>query len=198
VLALCECQLCIYYSIAFQINGTQYRCKLCPNQRWICLSKALEHENTVRHQHRYRQLDTPPGGSEYDLDYGGLGPSCPSGTTFNAQPSSPTSVHSADPVYPISTYISVPGPALEDDAADQIYDDWGGEWFRTAPQPANDDLIGFDTLDDAHETQCDLQKQPQQSKFSHPDIEEQADGSDIGDPISDDDHSLQQADEEGE
>lgn len=136
-------------------EDNQYKCKLCTDEfpLWVSLSKARAHEDTELHVIRTRKLDRPP-----KPDFTAM-----RNLAATANPPSPSFVSSRDhthsqasafPDFRSRTHITVPGPHRVSDSSDQIYDDFGGEWFRAArrDEPMQDGVIELDEDDPLQST----------------------------------------------
>ncbi|KAL7285971.1 hypothetical protein ACG7TL_001086 [Trametes sanguinea] len=132
-----------------------YKCMLCADQRYEPLSKAIQHEFTSKHTKRVREYDRPDQFSSpfhsaldefpdnmnigYDDSTANIPVPFHSDEHLEARPDPDDLVPDANPSalnpspYDAST---IHGPALPEDAPEQLYDNWGGE-LSISPQPAD-------------------------------------------------------------
>ncbi|VDB88305.1 unnamed protein product [Peniophora sp. CBMAI 1063] len=128
----------IRFEDAWQISAdNRYKCRLCPQEapKWLTHSKACVHENSELHTLRVRELDRPPPTNVYPTRSSAGQPQSAfpkpaSAATSSSSPTTSTSSSSIFPDFRVEPYVAIPGPRCASDRADQIYDDFDGEWWR--------------------------------------------------------------------
>ncbi|KAH9851930.1 hypothetical protein C2E23DRAFT_780036 [Lenzites betulinus] len=126
----------------------QWRCTICGEDRgYEPLSKARRHEESQMHVRRLRDLDRPRtehfsddfDESEDELDHPTTNANTmkqSSGATYRASYLYPTSNHAMSNSESVEHFAgTIHGPALSEDAPEQLYDDWGGELAEWAIEP---------------------------------------------------------------
>ncbi|KAJ3559218.1 hypothetical protein NM688_g473 [Phlebia brevispora] len=115
-------------------NGTQFRCKVCPNMPFMSLSRARRHEDTDMHVQAVRTLDSWGDADDSwsesdDQEAFGVPPrSCAASSDLVVHQSSTEDLW-LDHILDEQTdgpNLGIHGPTLPGDTEDQIYDDFGG------------------------------------------------------------------------